>query len=481
VTRGASRRAILIVDDDPLVGRMLLRSLTGFGWDLEYVQDPETAAKRIETQHFDLLITDFKMAKLDGMEMLERLKRSQPDCEAVIVSGYPTIEVVRRAFKLGAADFIQKPFSPKDELVPLVQFLLGGEDPARAEGGAEAPAEEWPAGFVANSVPMRSLLVRLRKVARSDATVLLLGESGSGKTEVAQGLHRLGRRTEGPFVRVNCASIPENLIEAELFGYAKGAFTGADRSREGVFQAADEGTLFLDEIGELPLSLQPKLLRALEQGEFNRIGDPHQPIRVDVRLIAATNRDLAEMVRGGQFREDLYYRLNVVALTVPPLRERREDLGELFDHFLAEAGASPDALSHEACEALTAYDWPGNVRELRNAIEHALIMSEEKPVRTADLPETVQQRPKAAPPSHQGVTLEEIEIRSILEAMARSGYNQTRAARMLGVTRRVMGYRIKKYGLGAELEELRRLDRPRAARVPPRSTAPHAGAGSETG
>jgi DNA-binding NtrC family response regulator len=469
VRRGVSRRAILIVDDDPLVGRMLLRSLTGFGWDLEYVQDPETAAKRIETQTFDLVITDFKMAKLDGMQVLERLKEAQPDCEAVIVSGYPSVEVVRRAFKLGAADFLQKPFSPKDELIPLVQFLLGGAD---ADGDADDEAEaEWPPGLVARSAAMRSLLVRLRKVGRSDATVLLQGESGSGKSEVANVLHGLGARVGGPFVRVNCAAIPDNLIEAELFGHAKGAFTGADRAREGVFQAADGGTLFLDEIGELPLSLQPKLLRALEQGEFNRIGEPHNPIRVDVRLVAATNRDLEDMVRRGRFRQDLYYRLNVVALTVPALRDRREDLDALVDHFLALAGATPESLSEEARDALHAYDWPGNVRELRNALEHALIMAEDKPVATTDLPDALQARPARAPDRRGGGTLEEIEIRSILEAMAKSGYNQTRAAALLGVTRRVMGYRIKKYGLAAELEELRRLDGRPAVRVPSRAAA----------
>ena len=466
--RNGSRRAIPIIDDDPLVGRMLVRSLTGFGWDLEYVQDPEAAAERIETQRFDLVITDFKMAKLDGMEMLERIKKAQPDCEAVIVSGYPSVEVVRRAFKLGAADFLQKPFSPKDELIPLLKFLLGGDD-LEAPGEAMADADsEWPAGFVANSAAMRSLLVRLRKVGRSDATVLLQGESGSGKSEVASLLHAFGTRKSGPFVRVNCAAIPDNLIEAELFGHTKGAFTGADRSRQGVFQAADRGTLFLDEIGELPLSLQPKLLRALEQGEFNRIGDPQNPVRVNVRLIAASNRDLDDMVQRSRFRQDLYYRLNVVALTVPPLRDRREDLDELVDHFLAVAGAARDVLSEAAREALRAFEWPGNVRELRNALEHALIMAEDKPIQVSDLPDAVQHRPSVPTGGRDGATLEEIEIRSILEAMAASGYNQTHAAALLGVTRRVMGYRIKKYGLAAELEELRRLDDRRAVRAPSR-------------
>ena len=334
-----NRRAILIIDDDPLVGRMLLRSLTGFGWDLEYVQDPESAVKRIEDHPFDLVITDFKMAKLDGMEVLEKIKAARPDCEVVIISGYPSVDVVRRAFKLGAADFLQKPFSPKDELVPLVRYLLGIDAAEEApQEEAVEPLADLPAGLVAQSSPMRSLLVRLQKVARSDATVLLQGESGAGKGEVANLLHGLGKRREGPFVRVNCAAIPDTLIESELFGYAKGAFTGADRAREGWFQAADGGTLFLDEVGELPIDLQPKLLRALEQGEFHRIGDPHRPIRVDVRLIAATNRDLEAMVRTGGFRQDLYDRLNVVTLPMPPLRERREALAGRIDHFMAHAG-----------------------------------------------------------------------------------------------------------------------------------------------
>jgi DNA-binding NtrC family response regulator len=472
-----SRRAILIVDDDPLVGRMLLRSLTGFGWDLQYVEDPENAVRRIESQPFDLVITDFKMAKVDGMEVLQRIKRAQPDCEVVIVSGYPSVDVVRRAFKLGAADFLQKPFSPRDELVPLVRYLLQGTSGDEAAPGAPPPPPEEDAArrLVSESAAMRSLIVRARKVARADATVLLCGESGAGKGEIAALLHAESRRRDGPFVRVNCAAIPETLIEAELFGYAKGAFTGADRDREGLFQAADGGTLFLDEVGELPLSVQPKLLRALEQREFHRIGDPHRPIRVDVRVIAATNRGLSEMVHEGRFRRDLYYRLNVVTLTVPPLRERCDDIDGLIEHFLVAAGYDGPALTEEARRCLHDYDWPGNVRELGNALEHAMIMAEGKAIEAHDLPDAVQRRSSAtAVPGEKAATLEEIEIRSILDAMARTGYNQTRAAERLGITRRVMGYRIKKYGLAAELEELRRLDGRRGDGRLRKSLRPHA-------
>jgi len=476
-----SRRAILVIDDDPLVGRMLLRSLTGFGWDLEYVQDPETAVERIESRHFDLVITDFKMAKLDGMEVLRRIKKAQPHCEVVIVSGYPSVDVVRRAFKLGAADFLEKPFSPRDDLVPLVRHLLGIERTLEREttkDRARPAGTEPSARLVADSVAMRSLIVRAHKVARADATVLLMGESGAGKGEIAALLHAESRRSEGPLVRVNCAAIPETLMEAELFGYAKGAFTGADRDREGLFQAAHGGTLFLDEVGELPPSLQPKLLRALEQGEFHRIGDPHHPIRVDARVLAATNRDLAEMVETGRFRRDLYYRLNVVTLTVPPLRERTEDVDGLIGHFLSAAGYEGPALSAAARQRLREYAWPGNVRELANALEHAMIMSEGQAIDVGDLPDAVQasreRSARASSDADTGSTLEELEIRSILDAMARTSYNQTRAAQRLGVTRRVMGYRIKKYGLGAELEELRRLDERRGGARVRRSPGSHA-------
>jgi DNA-binding NtrC family response regulator len=451
---------------------MLLRSLSGYGWDLQFVQDPETAIQRIGAQPFDLVITDFKMAKLDGMELLARIKEARPDCEVVLISGYPSVEVVRRAFKLGAADFLQKPFSPKDELVPLVRFLLGVDAPHGErtsevlDGGA---GERRPAGFVCDSAPMQALLARARKVARADATVLLQGESGSGKGEVAGLIHATSPRHERPFVRVNCAAIPDTLIESELFGHARGAFTGAERAREGLFQAAEGGTLFLDEVGEMPLHLQPKLLRALEQGEFHRIGDPHHPIRVDVRVVAATNRDLESMVREGTFREDLYYRLNVVTLRIPPLRERPEDLDGLIEHFLRSAGYRGPALSEPARRALHAHDWPGNVRELRNALEHAMIMAEGRSIDVTDLPDALQHPaapagPESGPVTPRGGTLAEIEVRSILDAMSRCGYNQTRAARMLGITRRVMGYRIKKYGLAERLDVLRREDERRVGR-----------------
>jgi transcriptional regulator with GAF, ATPase, and Fis domain len=303
---------------------------------------------------------------------------------------------------------------------------------------------------VGTSPALREVLRKLPRIAASDATVLILGESGTGKELVADALHRLSRRAQGPFVKLNCAALPETLLESELFGHGRGAFTGAHRETEGVFQAAHGGTLFLDEIAELAPALQPKLLRVLETGEFHRLGDSRRVVRVDVRLIAATNRDLPSEIAAARFRADLYYRLAVVPISLPPLRERREDLPALIEHLAERHGGASVRFTPEAMQALLDYDWPGNVRELSNAVESAIVLGDPGGIRVEHLPVAVQAASLRGPgvlPAQGAETLEDIEIRSIRQAMERAGGNRTRAATLLGVTRRTLGYRIQKYGL----------------------------------
>jgi transcriptional regulator with GAF, ATPase, and Fis domain len=304
---------------------------------------------------------------------------------------------------------------------------------------------------------MQALLAKVRKLARSEAPVLLQGESGTGKEVIANALHRLSSRGQQAMVKINCAALPETLLESELFGYTKGSFSGAAADREGLFQVAHGSTLFLDEVGEISPTFQPKLLRVLQDGEFHRIGDSRRTVKVDVRVIAASNRDLEDAVETGGFRRDLYYRLNVVALMLPPLRERREDLPDLIAHFTRQlAGDREVRFSPDALAALRHYDWPGNVRELVNAVHHGLVMSDPPEIRMEDLPVAVQDFQRSRGESRQSSeadsnTLEAIEIRSILQAMKRTRHNRTEAARLLGVTRRTLSYRIRKYGLEPKL------------------------------
>jgi len=302
---------------------------------------------------------------------------------------------------------------------------------------------------------MTALLGKLPRVARSEAPVLLRGESGVGKELVATAIHRLSARRKPPMLRVNCASLPETLLESELFGHTKGSFSGATGDRDGLFQAAHGGILFLDEIGEISPVFQPKLLRVLDSGEFHRVGEARKTIKVDVRVIAATNRNLEDAVRKGVFRKDLYYRLNVVPLTIPPLRERRDDARDLIEHFIGKFADNCSLhLSHEARRAIETYSWPGNVRELANAIQHGVVLCEGNEIGLDDLPVALQDhyRSRGLPAHPEQGTLEAIEVHCILQAMKKTDQNRTQAARLLGITRRTLGYRIRKYGLEQEFE-----------------------------
>jgi DNA-binding NtrC family response regulator len=471
---------ILIVDDEPKICSMLRRNLQSIGHEIECCTDPNEGLQRLKERPFDVVITDLRMPGVDGMELLQRAKHIRPECEVVMMTAHATVETAREALKRGALDYIRKPIDIDGELKPLINTLfstLPGEGREAAPEplqtitpGAARNGDELE-GVVGRGPAMQALLGKVRKIARSDAPVLLQGESGTGKEVVSGLIHRLSRRSKRPMIKINCAALPETLLESELFGHAKGSFTGAHSDRQGLFQAADGGTLLLDEIGEISRTFQPKLLRVLQDGEFHRIGDARHAIKVDVRVIAATNRNLIEAVQNGEFRQDLYYRLNVVPLAVPPLRDRIDDLTDLLDHFIADisqrAGQEERGevrFADEAMRVMRQYPWPGNIRELANAVEYALVLAEGNEFQVQDLPVAIQDHDRMwgdHSPSHvasagdDAGTLEDIEMRCILQAMRKTGFNRTRAAELLGVTRRTLGYRISKYQLEGELDRLR--------------------------
>ncbi len=475
--------SILIVDDEPRICGMLRRTLQSGGHRIECCTEPEKGLERLKEEHFDVVITDLRMPGIDGLELLKRARMIRPQCEVVMMTAHATVETAREALKRGALDYIRKPIDIDGELRPLIATLfatLAAEatesaraetlQPDVAERGEEQEQPDELAGFVGGGEVVRELLDKVRRIARSDAPVLLQGESGTGKEVVAGLIHRLSRRADRPLIKINCAALPETLLESELFGHAKGSFTGASGDREGLFQAADGGTLLLDEIGEISRTFQPKLLRVLQDGEFHRIGDARQAIKVNVRVVAATNRNLDEAVANGDFRQDLYYRLNVVPLAIPALREHIEDLPELLEHFFSTLSSSQGEhtgrrmrFSEEAMRVMRRYPWPGNVRELANAVEYASVLSQGGDIRVSDLPVAIQDHERIwaeaasqrSGPAEGAETLEEIEMRCILRAMKKTGFNRTRASELLGVTRRTLGYRISKYGLDEELEQIR--------------------------
>ena len=451
------RDDVLIVDDEPKIGALLRAALERDGLGVEALQDPEKALALLKERPFEVVVTDLMMPGIDGLELLRRAKAIRPSCEVVVMTAYASVETAREALKRGAVDYITKPFSVEQELKPLIRAVL--DAPAN---GLEAPAQEPPAlsdeddvfaEIVGRGEKMTALLDKLPRIARSEAPVLLRGESGVGKELAATAIHRLSARRQRPMLRINCASLPETLLESELFGHTKGSFSGAVADRDGLFQAAHGGILLLDEIGEISPIFQPKLLRVLDSGEFHRVGEAWRTIKVDVRVVAATNRNLEEAVRKGVFRADLYYRLNVVPLAIPPLRERPDDTRDLIEHFMRKfAGDRSMRLSHEARRAIETYSWPGNVRELANAIQHGVVLCEGNEIGLDDLPVALQDhyRSRELPAQPEQGTLEAIEVHCILQAMKKTDHNRTQAARLLGITRRTLGYRIRKYGLEEE-------------------------------
>jgi len=443
---------ILVVDDEPAQRELVCGFLRKHGFDVVEAGGGREAVARFKLEAFDLVLTDQRMPDLSGLEVLEAVRSTSPETAVVIITAYGTIETAVSAVKAGAADYLTKPFNLDDLLHRIHRVRerqrLVAENCELREALAERHRVE---GIIGDSGRMQEVLSLVRRVAPSDATVLIRGESGTGKELIARALHYASPRAAAPLVKVNCAALAESLLEAELFGHEKGAFTGAVASRKGRFELADGGSIFLDEIGDLPPHLQVKLLRVLQEREFERVGSS-RPIKVDVRLLAATHRNLEALVREGRFREDLYYRINVVTIVLPPLRERREDLPPLIEHFLrAFAGKNGKAirgLTREARETLLRYDYPGNIRELENLIERAVVLTRDDVLGVEDLPLALE-----APASESGeeagliAAVEGLERRMIREALAKADGTQTRAAELLGISERVLRYKLKKYGL----------------------------------
>ena len=429
-------KTILVVDDDPGYRQLLQQVLEPRFSEVLTAKSGEEALEVLGERPVELMLLDVRMHGIGGLGVLEELAGREASPIVLVLTAFAEVDNAVRAMKLGARDYLRKPIDLQ-ELADLIAHHLDEETPPAIHGQLDLPAE-----FVAESPAMRQLLHELAMVSKSDAPLLLLGESGTGKEELARLAHRWSERTRGPLVTINVTALPEALIESELFGSARGAFTGADRDRVGLLRSADGGTLFLDEIGDMPLSAQPKLLRVLESGEVKSVGESRST-PVDFRLVSATHRDLEQRVDQGEFRLDLYYRLAVVTLEIPPLRERREDIVPLARSFLARQGGGEKRLSPGVSERLERHPWPGNIRELRNAITRAAILSPGDRVLVEHLPPTLQGEAHDDPDAR---SLASVERLAILAALERNDGNRTRAARELGISRRKLLYRLKEYG-----------------------------------
>ncbi|WP_028577255.1 sigma-54-dependent transcriptional regulator [Desulfomicrobium escambiense] len=443
---------ILVVDDDRAHLTMLTAMLESWGYEVETAPDGSDAVDMVRGKAYDAILTDVRMAEVDGIEALRRIKGFNPCLPVLIMTAYSSVDTAIGALKAGAFDYLHKPLDFDELRSGLERALAHGGLRQGQEG--ESPAV--PAGMIGSAPAMRELFAMIRAVAPSEASVLVLGESGTGKELVARALHEGSPRGARRLVTVNCAALAENLLESELFGHEKGAFTGAQRQRDGLFVQADGGTLFMDEIGEMPVALQAKLLRALQQGEVQRLGSD-RPVRVDVRIIAATNRDLQAEVAAGHFREDLYYRLNVIALRVPALRERPEDIPLLARHFLDRFAQrnrkSFRGFTPRAMDLMLRHDWPGNVRELENAVERAVILAPGEMITERDLPAGLRAGDRGPGLDHEssgrtaGVSLEDAEREAITRTLEQVGHNKSEAARVLGVTRVTLRSKMRKFGL----------------------------------
>jgi two-component system nitrogen regulation response regulator NtrX len=444
---------ILIVDDEPAIQSSLRGVLEDEGYRVTAVGSGDDALALLTDEAPDLVFLDIWMPGLDGLETLARIKQLRPEETVVMISGHGTIETAVRATRLGAYDFIEKPLSLEKTLLTAARAL----EHARLERENASLRERLGqrSEIIGDSSPMRHLREQIAMAAPSNGRVLIQGENGSGKELVARAIHALSARREQPFVEVNCAAIPEELIESELFGHEKGAFTGALARRRGRFEMADRGTLFLDEIGDMSLKTQAKVLRALEEQAFERVGG-RETLKVDVRVIAASNQDLTTLIAAGRFREDLYYRLNVIPIDVPPLRARKDDIPRLIDHFVhvfcAENGKRLKTVSGEALAWFLAYDWPGNVRELRNMVERLVIMAPRDVIGAENLPAPL--RPKEAGPSGAPTgerslreARENFERAYILAELRVNDWNMTRTAERLGIERSHLYRKIKAYGI----------------------------------
>ena len=441
---------ILVVDDEEPFRRLLKKELTRKGYAVEVAVDGAEALRLLHDRSFNVILLDVVMPGVDGISLMKKLKEDSGAPSVIVLTGKATVETAVEAMKNGAYDYLTKPYK-LDELVVVIdrayEFSRLSVKSRLLE--QELVRQEVPFAFIGKSRQIQDILALIQKVAPADSPVFIQGESGTGKELVANTVWHFSQRKDAPFIALNCATLSENLIESEIFGHEKGAFTSAYQTKHGLVEVADKGTLFLDEIAEMPIGLQAKLLRFLDSGEFRRVGG-NKTLAVDVRVIAATNKDLATLIKDGRFREDLYYRLNVINITIPPLRERKADIAELARHFLATYAkklSKPIAdFTAEALELLSAYQWPGNVRELENVIERAVIVCESGTIGAEDL----------SIPSYTAVadmnvnpSLEEMEKNYILRVLKETGGNQSKASQLLGIDRKTLYLKLKKYGINS--------------------------------
>ncbi|MEN6632044.1 MAG: sigma-54 dependent transcriptional regulator [Candidatus Polarisedimenticolia bacterium] len=452
-------RKLLVAEDERHLREGIAEAFRDAGHEVSEADDGAAALKAIEEQVFDLVITDYRMPGCDGLELLRRVRLVNDTTAVIMMTAYGTVEGAVQAMKLGAYDYIQKPFQLEELELKAQRALEHRRLLSRLQ---EFDRREIVGRFddiVGESPQMKRVFEMVAKVAPSNATVLILGETGTGKELIAQAIHRHSTRKDGPFVKVNCAALPENLLESELFGHERGAFTGADRQRIGRFELANEGTLFLDEIGTMSPGTQAKVLRVLQEREFERLGGT-RTIRADVRVVAATNRDLEKAIAEGEFREDLYYRLNVVTVNLPPLRERKEDVVPLATSFLEKFARDLKkpvrGMAPTAVRALLRHNWPGNIRELENAVERAVLMADGTQLEAKDLTVGGAEQGAAETPGRlgaivrlppDGIDIDELEKMVILEALRLNDWVQKDAARFLRVSSRVMNYKIQKYDI----------------------------------
>ena len=447
-----SSRKVLLIDDDASLRRVTEYSLQSAGFHVLSAVDGKEGLAAFLTEHPQVVITDIQMPGMSGHEVLQQIKAERPQTLVIVITAFSSVEKAVEAMKQGAYDYLAKPFS-RDELVLMVDkaFNLLGLQEENRRLKDELDHQIDFDHMVGISDVMQEVFDVVRKVAPTEASVLITGESGTGKELIARAIHQGGSRSKEPFVAINCAAIPANLLESELFGHMRGSFTGAVRDRAGKFEQADGGTLFLDEVGEMPLELQPKLLRVLQEMEVEPLGG--KPRSVNVRIVAATNQDVESALQEGRFREDLYYRLNVIPIELPPLRERADDIPLLVRHFLKRySSGKPVVISDSALEAMVAYPWPGNVRELQNAVERMIVLNDGEQLDLCDLPIKLRSAPSA--PRNRivelpadGYSLELIEREVVVQALERNDWNQTRAAAFLQVPRHTLIYRMEKYDI----------------------------------
>ncbi len=442
---------ILIIDDDASLRRVLEYNLQEEGYEVLAASSGEEGLELFAQASPDLVVTDMKMSGMDGLSVLRAVREQSPDTLVIIITAFGKVDVAVEAMKAGAFDYILKPFG-RDALKLTVgkalKFLGLSEENRRLK--SELSERTDFRTIIGSSTQMEKVFDMVRKVADTEAAVLVTGESGTGKELVARAIHANSSRRDGPFVAINCAAIPRDLLESELFGHVRGAFTGAVRDKAGKFQIAEGGTLFLDEVGELLPELQPKLLRVLQEREVEAVGSS-KARKVDVRVVAATNLEIEKAVADGSFREDLYYRLAVIEIHLPPLRERLEDIPLLVRYFCSKHGGEGVAFGRAAIDALAAYPWPGNVRELENTVERLLIMRNGETVDIGDLPgkflQPRERRASIVKLPDEGYSLEALEREIVVESLERNSWNQTAAARFLRIPRHVLLYRMEKYGI----------------------------------